>query len=290
MKIAFIGTGVMGNSIIKHLLNAGHEVTIFTRTKSKALNLISLGAIWVDKVEEAVKNQELVFTMVGMPQDVREIYFGETGIIQNADEHTILIDMTTSNPSLAEEIFDAAKVNNLYSIDAPVSGGDVGAKNGTLSLMIGGEKHILEKVSPVLETFSSTIVYQGEAGSGQHAKMCNQILVANNLIGVCESLAYAVKTGLKVEDVLKSVATGAAGSWALSNLGPRIIHSDFEPGFYVKHMLKDLKIALTEAEKVELNLPGLRLAHDMFQQLEIEGFGEKGTQVLMKYYAKHNKF
>jgi len=288
MRIAFIGTGVMGNSIIKHLLKAGHDVTIFTRTKSKALNLISSGAKWVNTVKEAVQNQEIVFTMVGMPQDVKEIYFGPHGIIQNANEQTVLIDMTTSNPSIAEEIFDTAKEFSLYSIDAPVSGGDIGAQNGTLSLMVGGEKHILEKVFPVLETFSNTIVYQGKAGSGQHAKMCNQILVASNLIGVCESLAYAAKMGLKVEDVLKSVATGAAGSWSLSNLGPRIINSDFEPGFYVKHMLKDLKIALAEAEKAELTLPGLRLAHDMFQQLESEGFGEKGTQVLMKYYTQLN--
>lgn len=289
MKIGFIGIGVMGRSIVKHLLNGGHEVTIHTRTKEKAQEIISLGAIWSDSIAQLSKNKEIIFTMVGMPQDVREVYFGQNGIIENADKGTILIDLTTSQPSLAIEIAMAAANRKLHSLDAPVSGGDIGAQNGTLSLMIGGEKQIVDKVEAILQLFSALIVHQGEAGSGQHTKMCNQILGVNNLIGVCESIAYAIAAGLEVEKVLKSIASGAAGSWSMTNLGPKILAGDFKPGFFVKHMLKDLQIAVVECKRMNIQLPGLQLAHDLFKQLAAKGLGEEGTQVLAKHYLQSIK-
>lgn len=283
-KIGFIGTGVMGASIVKHLLSAGYEVTVYTRTKSKADELLALGAKWANTPAEASKDQQIIFTMVGYPKDVEEVYSGEEGIFSVAKEETIVVDMTTSEPTLAKKLYEQAKALQIHSLDAPVSGGDVGAKNGTLSLMIGGDFAIFEKMKPIFEVFGQNIVYQGEAGSGQHTKMCNQIVIASGMIGVCESMAYGIKAGLTMEDVLRSIIAGAAGSWSLSNLAPRMLKGDLEPGFYIKHIIKDMKIALDEAEQMNLQLPGLTLAKSMYDKLLAEGYGDNGTQALINYY------
>jgi len=283
-KIGFIGIGVMGASVVKHLLNAGKEVTIYTRTKSKAEPLLALGAKWANSPAEASKNQQVIFTMVGYPSDVREVYEGEQGILAAANEGTIVVDMTTSEPMLAKEIYDKAKEKNIASLDAPVSGGDIGAQNGTLSIMVGGDFDVFEQMKPIFELFGTNIVYQGNAGAGQHTKMCNQIIIASGMIGVCEAIVYGMKAGLNIEDVLKSISSGAAGSWSLSNLAPRIIRGDLEPGFYIKHFIKDMKIALDEAERMNLKLPGLELAKDLYETLAENGYEDKGTQALFKYY------
>lgn len=248
-RIAFIGTGVMGASIVKHLLHNGHEVTVYTRTKEKAEPLVALGATWASSPAEAFKNKDLAFTMVGYPSDVEEVYFGDNGLFQSAETGNILIDMTTSEPTLAKQIFTHAQTLGVEALDAPVSGGDIGAQNGTLSIMVGGSKATFDKVLAVMKHFGENIVYQGEAGAGQHAKMCNQIVIASGMIGVCESLAYGLKAGLDLPTVLQSIASGAAGSWSLSNLAPRMINDDYAPGFYIKHFVKDMKIALDESKK-----------------------------------------
>ena len=283
-KIGFIGIGVMGASIVKHLLNAGKEVTIYTRTKSKAEPLLALGAKWADSPAKASIDQHVIFTMVGYPSDVREVYEGEQGILDAANEGTIVVDMTTSEPTLAKELYEKAKEKNIASLDAPVSGGDIGAQNGTLSIMVGGDSSTFEQMMPIFEIFGENIVYQGAAGAGQHTKMCNQIVIATGMIGVCEAIVYGMKAGLNIEDVLKSISSGAAGSCALSNLAPRMISGDLEPGFYIKHFMKDMKIALEEAEKMDLQLPGLQLAKDLYSTLVENGFENKGTQALFKYY------
>ena len=283
-KIGFIGIGVMGASVVKHLLNAGKEVTIYTRTKSKAEPLLALGAKWANSPAEASKNQQVIFTMVGYPSDVREVYEGEQGILAAANEGTIVVDMTTSEPILAKAIYDKAKEKNIASLDAPVSGGDIGAQNGTLSIMVGGDFDVFEQMKPIFELSGSNIVYQGNAGAGQHTKMCNQIIIASGMIGVCEAIVYGMKAGLNIEDVLKSISSGAAGSWSLSNLAPRIIRGDLEPGFYIKHFIKDMKIALDEAERMNLKLPGLELAKDLYETLAENGYEDKGTQALFQYY------
>lgn len=283
-RIAFIGTGVMGASIVKHLLHNGHEVTVYTRTKEKAEALVALGATWASSPAEAFKNKELAFTMVGYPSDVEEVYFGDNGLFQSAETGNILIDMTTSEPTLAKKIFTHAQMLGVEALDAPVSGGDIGAQNGTLSIMVGGSKATFDKVLEVMKHFGENIVYQGEAGAGQHAKMCNQIVIASGMIGVCESLAYGLKAGLDLPTVLQSIASGAAGSWSLSNLAPRMINDDYAPGFYMKHFVKDMKIALDESKKMGISLPGLTLAYEMYEKLIEEGYGEYGTQALLKAY------
>ncbi|MEG0383629.1 MAG: NAD(P)-dependent oxidoreductase [Solibacillus sp.] len=283
-KIGFVGTGVMGASIVKHLLNAGHEVTIYTRTKSKADSLVSLGAKWAETPASASNGQQIIFTMVGYPADVEEVYNGEHGIFSTVAPGTIVVDMTTSEPTLAQKLYEKAKEIGIHSLDAPVSGGDVGAKNGTLSLMVGGDEEVFEQLKPIFEVFGQNIVYQGNAGAGQHTKMCNQIAIASGMIGVCEAMAYGLDAGLKMEDVLRSITAGAAGSWSLSNLAPRILNEDLAPGFYIKHMIKDMKIALDEAQRMNLQLPGLKLAKSMYDKLLEEGYGENGTQALIKSY------
>lgn len=283
-RIAFIGTGVMGASIVKHLLHNGHEVTVYTRTKEKAEPLVALGATWASSPAEAFKNKDLAFTMVGYPSDVEEVYFGDKGLFQSAETGNILIDMTTSEPTLAKKIFTHAQMLGVEALDAPVSGGDIGAQNGTLSIMVGGSKATFDKVLAVMKHFGENIVYQGEAGAGQHAKMCNQIVIASGMIGVCESLAYGLKAGLDLPTVLQSIASGAAGSWSLSNLAPRMINDDYAPGFYIKHFVKDMKIALDESKKMGISLPGLALAYEMYEKLIEEGYGEYGTQSLLKAY------
>lgn len=284
MKLGFIGTGVMGNSLVKHLLDHGHEVSIFTRTSKKADNLVEAGAVLVESPQQVAEISEVIFTMVGYPSDVEEVYFGEKGIIHHAKAGSVLVDMTTSQPHLAQRIFEAAADKGLYALDAPVSGGDIGAKNAVLSIMVGGEKEVFEKVSPLLNLFGENIVFQGPAGSGQHTKMCNQINIASNMIGVCESLVYAKKAGLDPERVLRSISSGAAGSWSLSNLAPKMINEDFRPGFYIKHFIKDMKIAAEEAENWGLNLPGLRLSLGMYEELAAQGYEDNGTQTLIRHY------
>lgn len=283
-NISFIGTGVMGASIVNHLLQAGYPVTVHTRTKGKADPLIAAGAKWASTVAEAVQQADLIFTMVGMPTDVEEIYLNVDGIVANGRSGQIVVDMTTSSPALAKKIEKAAIEKGMTSLDAPVSGGDVGAKNGTLSIMCGGDESVFEQVKPIFMKFGSQIVLQGSAGAGQHTKMSNQLAIATNMIGVCEALVYAEKAGLNPERVLESISPGAAGSWSLSNLGPRMLAGNFEPGFYTKHFLKDLRIALDEASAMDLDLPGLQLAIRLYEDLMAKGYGDKGTQVLYKHY------
>jgi len=283
-KIGFIGTGVMGRSLVKHLLKANHEVSIYTRTKEKAADLVKEGAIMVSSPIEVAKKVEILFTMVGYPQDVEEIYFGDNGIFQIDNVNLIVIDMTTSTPTLAKKIDEKAKEKGMRSLDAPVSGGDIGAQLGKLSIMCGGEKSTYEEVLPILNIFGETILYQGKAGAGQHTKMCNQITIASGMIGVCEALAYGKKAGLDLEQVLRSISTGAAGSWSLSNLAPRMIARNNEPGFYIKHFMKDMRIALEEADKMGLQLPGLTLAKSLYEELMEEGYAENGTQALINLY------
>lgn len=284
MKLGFIGTGVMGNSLVKHLLDHEHEVSIYTRTAKKAENLVEAGAVLLASPQEVAEKSEIVFTMVGYPSDVEQVYFGEQGLLENAKKGTVLVDMTTSQPQLAQRIFEAAAENGLHALDAPVSGGDIGAKNGVLSIMVGGEKEVFKQISPILNLFGENIVFQGPAGSGQHTKMCNQITIASNMIGVCESLVYAKKAGLDPERVLRSISSGAAGSWSLSNLAPKMINEDFRPGFYIKHFIKDMKIAAAESENWGLELPGLRLSLKMYEELAAQGHEDNGTQSLIHHY------
>ncbi|MBE3568817.1 MAG: NAD(P)-dependent oxidoreductase [Bacillales bacterium] len=282
--VGFIGTGVMGKSMAGHILAAGYPLVVYNRTKEKAKELLENGAKWANSPKELVKQTDIVFTIVGMPSDVEEVYLSENGLIENGRSEQIFIDMTTSKPSLAVHIYQTAQSKGIYTLDAPVSGGDIGARNGTLAIMVGGDKEIFERVQDLLNVLGNNIVYQGKAGSGQHTKMCNQIAIATNMIGVCESLIYAKKAGLDPEMVLKSISTGAAGSWSLSHLAPRILKKDFEPGFYIKHFIKDMKIALEEAEKMNLSLPGLSLAKQMYEELSAKGEELSGTQALIKYW------
>ena len=284
LSIGFIGTGVMGKSVVRHLMKAGHKLTVYTRTKEKAADLLEEGANWAERPSGAAQDVDIVFTMVGYPSDVEEVYFGEHGIFSVAKSGKIVVDMTTSEPTLAIRIAEKAKALGMDSIDAPVSGGDVGAKNGTLSIMCGGDKEIYDRILPILNLFGGNIVYQGKAGSGQHTKMSNQIAISTNMIGVCEALIYAHRAGLDLETVLKSISAGAAGSWSLSNYPQRILNGDLEPGFYIKHFIKDMRIALMEAEQMGLDLPGLKLAKDLYDQLAEEGYSEKGIHALIRYY------
>jgi 3-hydroxyisobutyrate dehydrogenase len=284
--IGFIGLGVMGNSMAKNLLKAGYSLVVSSRTKEKAAETLALGAKWEDSPKKVAQVANIIITMVGYPSDVEEVYLGEDGIIANCSKNTYLIDMTTSTPTLAKRIFTEAIKVGVHALDAPVSGGDVGAREGKLAIMVGGEQNAFETVHPVLEALGTNIVYQGESGSGQHTKMCNQIAIASNMIGVCEAIIYAEKAGLSPETVLKSISSGAAGSWSLSNLAPRILQGNFEPGFYIKHFIKDMKIAIEEAEKLEIEIPGLMLAKKMYEQLAKQGEENSGTQALYKYWEK----
>jgi len=284
-KIGFIGTGVMGKSLVRHLLQANHEVTIYTRTQEKASELLKEGAKMASSPSEVAQKVEILFTMVGYPHDVEEVYFGDKGIFQIENPNLIVIDMTTSTPTLAKRIDEKAQDKGMLSLDAPVSGGDIGAQLGKLSIMCGGEKSTFNHVLPILNLFGETILYQGKAGAGQHTKMCNQITIATSMIGVCEALAYGKKAGLDLEQVLLSISTGAAGSWSLSNLAPRMIAGNNDPGFYIKHFVKDMKIALEEAEKMSLSLPGLMLAKSLYEELVKDGYGENGTQALINFYV-----
>lgn len=287
-KVAFIGTGVMGKSMAGHLMDKGYQLSVYTRTKTKADELLEKGAVWAESVQKAVADADFVITMVGYPHDVEAIYLGENGIVQSAKKGAHLIDMTTSKPSLAKKIADAAHEKGLFAMDAPVSGGDVGAKEARLAIMAGGEQAAFEKCLPLFEAMGNNIVYQGEAGSGQHTKMSNQIAIAAGMIAVCEAVAYAEKSGLNPEKVLKSISTGAAGSWSLSNLAPRMLNGNFEPGFYVKHFIKDMKIAKEESELFGMKAPGLDLALSLYEKLAAMGEENSGTHALYKLWKQEN--
>lgn len=284
MKIGFIGIGVMGKSMALNLMKKGFEVSIYTRTKSKAEELIEVGAIWCDTVKECVANKDAVITIVGYPKDVEEVYFGEDGIIENAKKGAYLIDMTTTSPKLSKKIYEEASKLDLYALDAPVSGGDLGAKNGTLSIMVGGDKAAFEKCTDIFKAMGTNIIYEGIAGSGQHTKAANQIALAGTISGVCEAISYGRANGLDVEKMLNSISMGAAGSWQMSNMAPRILDGDFNPGFFIKHYIKDMNIAVEEASDVNLELGILNKVFSMYKELENEGLGDLGTQALIKYY------
>ena len=279
-KIGWIGTGVMGASMCGHLMDQGFEATIYTRSKEKAQGLLDKGAQWADSPKAVAENSDVIFAIVGFPADVRAVFLGDDGALAGSKAGNILVDMTTSEPSLAVEIYEAAKAQGIHSVDAPVSGGDVGAKNGTLSIMIGGDKDIVDALQPMWDAMGQTIVHQGGAGAGQHTKMVNQTLIATNMIGVCEALLYGYKAGLDLPTVMQSVASGAAGSWSLSNLGPRIIDKNFDPGFFVEHFIKDMGIAIDEANKMGLCLPGLALSKQLYEGLKSQGHGRDGTHAL----------
>lgn len=283
-KIGFIGAGVMGKAMVRNLMKAGYELSVYTRTKEKAEDIVSEGAIWCNSIAECVKGQEAVITMVGYPKDVRAVYFGADGILQNADEDTYLIDMTTTSPKMSKEIFLEAERIGLHAIDAPVSGGDLGAKTGTLSIMAGGNKEDFEVCKELFQSLGKTCIYEGRAGSGQHTKMANQIALGGVISSLCEAIIYARKAGLNEETMLKSISQGAAGSWQMSNMAPKILNNDMEPGFYIKHFMKDMQIAMEEAANRRLDLPVLKQVMSMYGELEEKGLGEKGTQALIEYY------
>lgn len=284
--IGFIGTGVMGHRMAMNLLHAGLSLNIYTRTKEKATSLIDHGANWKNSIKELAQSTKIIITMVGYPEDVATIYFGKEGILENAKHGTYVIDMTTSKPSLAEKIYVAAKEKNIFALDAPVSGGDIGARDGTLAIMVGGEKKVFEKVRPIFEILGDNIILQGPAGAGQHTKLSNQITIATNMIGVCEAIVYAKKAGLHPSLVLKSISTGAASSWSLSNLAPRMINKDYEPGFFVKHFIKDMTIALESAKEMNFDTPGLALSLKLYEELAHLGENDSGTQALIKLFEK----
>jgi 3-hydroxyisobutyrate dehydrogenase len=279
-RLGWIGTGVMGQSMAGHLMAKGFAVTVYNRTRSKAQALLDRGAAWASTPKQVAQQSDVIFAIVGFPRDVREVFLGQDGALAGSKQGNILVDMTTSEPSLAQEIHSAAKAKGVHAIDAPVSGGDVGAKEARLSIMIGGDQAAVEALQPCWEAMGKTIIHQGAAGAGQHTKMVNQTLIASGMIGVCEALLYAHKAGLDLPTVLQSVAPGAAGSWSLSNLGPRIIANNFDPGFFVEHFIKDMGIALDEAKRMGICLPGLALAHQLYIALKAQGHGRDGTHAL----------
>ena len=283
-KVGFIGLGIMGSSMAGHILAAGHELHVFNRTRAKADALVARGAVWHDHPGEIAAICDVVLTIVGMPHDVEDVYLGEGGLLARAQPGAILIDMTTSSPSLALRIAQEGAKAGVHVLDAPVSGGDVGARNAKLSIMVGGSQAAFDHVSALLALMGENIVRQGEAGAGQHTKMANQIAIASTMMAVSESLAYAKRCGLAPKVVLKSIGSGAAASFALSALGQRMLDGDFAPGFYVRQFIKDMTIALAEAEKMGLELPGLTQARALYQRLADSGFADDGTQALFRLY------
>ncbi|MCH2174816.1 MAG: NAD(P)-dependent oxidoreductase [Lentisphaeria bacterium] len=283
-RIGFIGTGVMGKSICKHLFNAFGSLKINSRTPSKATELIEMGCKWLESPAYLASECDLIFTMLGYPQDIEDVYLGDHGILVHAPTGACLIDLTTSTPSLAMKLEKLAIAKGLMTLDAPVSGGDIGASAGTLSIMVGGQQSTFNEYLPILKVFGKNIVYQGAAGSGQHTKCCNQIVVAGNMLGAVESMIYAQANGLDPEQILKSIGAGAASSWALNNLALRMTKGDYEAGFFIKHFVKDLKIALSEAKSQNLKLSCLENAYRVYKHLEDQGFGELGTQGVIKAY------
>lgn len=289
-KIGFIGVGIMGRSMVRNLMKAGYEVHIYARTKAKVEDVISEGAVFHDSIAECVKDRDAVITIVGFPQDVEEVYFDSGNILDSASPGTYLIDMTTTSPMLAEKIFEEGTKRGFHVLDAPVTGGDTGAKEGTLSILVGGERQDYEACLPLLEAMGTNINYEGKAGSGQHCKLANQIMIAGTLSGVCEALTYAKEKGLDPDTFMKSVATGAAGSRQLDLYGPKIIAGDYAPGFFMKHFIKDMKLALIEANKSGIDLGVLSQVLANCEELEEEGCGELGTQALMKFYDEEHRY
>ena len=284
--IAFIGTGVMGRSMAGHLQNAGYPLNVYNRTKSKTDDLVAAGATWCDTPGAAATGADIIITIVGFPKDVEEVYLSEDGILANAKSGSLIIDMTTSSPTLAKKIAEAAYEKGIGSLDAPVSGGDLGAKEARLSIMVGGSQEDFDRALPAFEIMGKNIQLQGPAGSGQYTKMVNQIAIAAGMLGITEAMAYAKKSGLDPFHVLKSIETGAAGSWSLSNLSPRALKGDFAPGFFVKHFIKDMRIAIESADEMGLELPGLKLAKSLYDKLAAQGGEDNGTQALLKLYSE----
>jgi len=287
--IGFVGTGVMGKSMASHFISAGYPVLVYTRSKDKAEELLSQGAVWKERVADLASEADVIITMVGYPHDVEEVYLGEQGVIAHAKPGTYLIDMTTSKPSLAQRIYEEAKKHSLHSLDAPVSGGDIGARDAKLTIMVGGDQEAFDEMAPLLRIMGTNVILQGGPGAGQHTKMCNQITIASNMIGVCEAISYAKKAGLDPSRVLDSIGAGAAGSWSLNNLAPRMIAGNYAPGFYIKHMIKDMSIALESAKEMGLLTPGLELAKSLYDEMAAEGEENSGTQALIKWYERHQR-
>ncbi|EOU1477536.1 NAD(P)-dependent oxidoreductase [Clostridium perfringens] len=285
-KIGFIGVGIMGKSMVRNLMKNDFEVSIFARNKDKVLDVISEGANFYSTIKECVSGCDAVITIVGFPKDVEEVYFGENGILENVKEGTYVIDMTTSSPKLAVEIFEKAKEKGVKALDAPVTGGDIGAKNGTLTILVGGEEEDYKDCLPIFKAMGTNIHYEGKAGFGQHTKLANQIMIAGAISGVCEAMAYAKDKGLDVKKMLDSVSTGAAGSKQLELVSPKILEEDFAPGFFIKHFIKDMKLAKEEALADNVNLDILSKVLENYEELEREGFGDLGTQALIKHYNK----
>ena len=279
-RIGWIGLGVMGRSMCGPLIDRGFSATVYTRTPKTADSVLAKGAEWVDGPKVVGEQSDVVFTIVGFPSDVREVVLGPDGALAGCEAGDVLVDMTTSEPSLAVEIYEAARAKDVASVDAPVSGGDIGAQEARLSIMIGGDEEVVEALGPCWDAMGNTIVRQGGPGAGQHTKMVNQTLIASGMIGVCEGLLYAYRAGLDLDTVMRSVASGAAGSWSLSNLGTRMIANNFDPGFFVEHFVKDMGIALAEASRMKLELPGLALAHQLYTEVQAQGGGKKGTHAL----------
>ncbi len=287
-RIGWVGTGVMGASMCSHVLDAGFEVFVFNRTKNKTASLLDKGAIWVKSPREVAEKSDVVFTIVGFPNDVRQTYFDDNGIMEGLRENQICVDMTTTSPSLAVEISKQTDARNAFALDAPVSGGDVGARKGCLSIMVGGNTKAFVSVLPLLKLMGENIIHQGPSGSGQHTKMCNQIVIAGTMIGVCESLVYAAAAGLDKTRMLESISKGAAGCWSLSNLAPRILSDDFAPGFMVDHFIKDMGIALDECARMGIKLPGLELVKKLYDKTSASGYGSSGTQALYQALRETN--
>ncbi len=280
-KIGWVGTGVMGRWMCQHVMDLGYTAMIFTRTKSKADPLLKAGATWADSPAEVAENSDIIFTIVGFPEDVRHVHLGENGILTTAKSGSIIVDMTTTEPSLAIEVYQTAQAQGISSSDGPVSGGDVGAREARLAIMIGGDQKAVDAIHPLFEAMGQNIVYQGKAGSGQHTKMCNQITISGTMIGVCEALLYGAKAGLDLEIMLSTISKGAAACWSLDNLAPRVLKRNFDPGFFVEHFIKDMGIALDEAKRMGISLPGLSLVHQLYLATQAQGHGRLGTHALM---------
>ena len=280
-RIGWIGTGVMGLSMCGHIMAKGYPTTIYSRTKSRAQSLLDRGATWADTPAAVAEQSDIIFTIVGLPSDVREVYQQKNGILGAAKSGAITVDMTTTEPSLAREIYDVARTKGVSAIDAPVSGGDVGAKNATLSIMVGGDKDAVERVMPLFHAMGKNIVHQGGPGNGQHTKMCNQIVLAGTIIGVCESLLYGYKAGLDLDTMLSSITKGAAQCWILDNLAPKMVKRNFDPGFFVEHFEKDLGIALDECKRMGIAMPGLGLARQFYVALKSQGHSRLGYHALL---------
>lgn len=283
-KIGFIGTGIMGSAMIRNLMKAGFMLSVYNRTKGKAQPLLEEGAQWCDTPADCAAQSDVVITIVGYPKDVEEVYFGENGIFAGAKEGTYVVDMTTSSPSLAERIFIDAEKRGLHAVDAPVTGGDSGAKAGTLTILAGGKEEDFQALLPVFEGMGKTIAYMGPAGCGQHTKLCNQIAIAGALSGACEAISYARSVGLDEEKMVDTIATGAASSFQLTNVAKKGMEGDFAPGFMLKHFIKDMNLADEEALAKGLKLDVTELVRDLSRQLEEEGLGTEGTQALLKHY------